>query len=137
FNTIYQLPTPFKGRVPAAVLGGWRASSILSVQSGYPFTPSLRTNWSRSGVNAGQPGSGSGNIDRPNLVPGRTKQNIILGGPERYFDPSAFALQDAGFLGTSGRNYLTDPGYFNLDFSLGKIIPINKLGDNGALEFRG
>jgi hypothetical protein len=49
---------------------------------------------------------------------------------------SAFTLQDAGFLGTSERNYLTGPGYFNLDFSLGKNIPINKLGENGALEFR-
>jgi Carboxypeptidase regulatory-like domain/TonB dependent receptor len=136
FNAIYQVPQPFNGRALRAVLGGWRASSILSVQSGYPFTPSLRTNWSRSGVNAGQPGAGSGNFDRPNLVPGRTKQDIILGRPERYFDPSAFTLQDAGFLGTSGRNYLTGPGYFNLDFSLGKNIPINKLGENGALEFR-
>ena len=119
------------------MLSGWRASGILSVQSGYPFTPSLRTNRSRSGVNVGQPGAGSANFDRPNLVPGRTKGNIILGGPDRYFDPSAFTLQDAGFLGTSGRNYLTGPGYTNLDFSLGKNIPINKLGDSGALEFRG
>ena len=137
FNAIYQVPQPFQGRALRAVLSGWRASGILSVQSGYPFTPSLRTNRSRSGVNVGQPGAGSANFDRPNLVPGRTKGNIILGGPDRYFDPSAFTLQDAGFLGTSGRNYLTGPGYTNLDFSLGKNIPINKLGDSGALEFRG
>jgi outer membrane receptor protein involved in Fe transport len=137
FNTIYLVPTPFKGGVPAAVLGGWRASSILSVQSGYPFTPALRTNRSRSGVNAGGGGQGAGNIDRPNLVPGRTKKDIILGGPNRYFDPTAFVLQDAGFLGTSGRNYLTGPGYFNLDLSLGKNIPLKQLGDSGALEFRG
>jgi len=137
FNTIYQISTPFKSGVPAAVLGGWRASSILSVQSGYPFTPSLRTNRSRSGVNAGGGGQGAGNIDRPNLVPGRSKKDTILGGPNHYFDPAAFTLQDAGFLGTSGRNYLTGPGYFNLDFSLGKNIPVKQLGDSGALEFRG
>ena len=38
----------------------------------------------------------------------------------RVHSSYAFALQDPGFLGTSGRNYLTGPGYSNLDFSLGK-----------------
>src|SRR5438045_6034295 len=33
FNTIYQIPTPFKSGVPGAAVGGWRASSILSVHS--------------------------------------------------------------------------------------------------------
>jgi len=135
FNTIYQLPHPFTGRALSAILNGWRASGILSLQSGYPFTPAVRTNRSRSGVNAGGAGLGSV-IDRPNLVPGRNKENIILRGPNRYFDPSAFTLQDAGFLGTSGRNILTGPGYTNLDFSLGKNIPVKQLGDSGALEFR-
>jgi hypothetical protein len=119
------------------VLDGWRASGILSVQSGYPFTPSIRTNRSRSGVNAGQPGTAATNFDRPNLAPGRNKRNIILGSPNRYFDPSAFTLQDPGYLGTSGRNILIGPGYFNLDFALAKTIPVNNLGENGALEFRG
>src|SRR5213593_2289191 len=32
---------------------------------------------------------------------------------------------------------LTGPGYFNLDFSLGKNIPVKQLGDSGVLEFRG
>src|SRR5207249_11037265 len=105
--------------------------------SGYPFTPALRTDRARSGINAGQPGAGALTFGRPNLVAGRSKGDIILSGPSRYFDTSAFTLQDAGFLGTSGRNYLTGPGYFNLDFSLGKNIPVKQLGENGALEFRG
>jgi hypothetical protein len=128
---------PLTERALSAVLNGWRASGILSVQSGYPFTPVVRTNRSRSRINEGGPGAGAGNIDHPNLVPGRNKGNIILDRPERYFDPAAFTLQDAGFLGTSGRNILTGPGYFNLDFSLAKNIPVKQLGDSGALEFRG
>src|SRR5205823_4983357 len=36
FNAIYQLPQPFQNRALSALLNGWRASSILSVQSGYP-----------------------------------------------------------------------------------------------------
>jgi len=136
FNAIYQLPQPFKGRAFGSVLNGWRASGIVSVQSGYPFTPSLRTNRSRSGINTGQPGAAATNFDRPNLVPGRSSGDIILGGPDRYFDPSAFALQPFGYLGTSGRNILRGPGLTNLDFSLVKNTPIKKLGESGALEFR-
>jgi hypothetical protein len=136
FNAIYQLPRPFTRGALSGLLNGWRASGILAVQSGFPFTPSLRTNRSRSGVNAGQPGQFAQNFDRPDLVPGRSKGDIILGGPDRYFDPSAFTLQPAGFLGTSGRNILTGPGMTNLDFSLAKDTPLKKLGESGALEFR-
>jgi len=137
FSAIYQLPKLFTDRGLSALFNDWRASSILSVQSGYPFTPALRTNRSRAGVNAGGAGNGGSNIDRPNLVPGRDKKSIILGGPNRYFDPTAFTLQDAGFLGTSGRNFLTGPGSRNLDFSLAKNFPVKRLGKSGALEFRG
>ena len=156
FNTIYQVPQPFQSGPLRAMLNGWRASSIFSVQSGYPFTPALRTDRTRSGINTGQPGADALTFGRPNLVPGRTADDIThgttagcgtgttaiaagqkLGTPNLWFDPCAFTLQDAGFLGTSGRNYLRGPGYFNLDFSLGKNIPVKQLGENGALEFRG
>jgi hypothetical protein len=151
FNTIYLVPQPFKSGPLRAVLNGWRASGIFSVQSGYGFTPSLRTDRTRSGINTGQPGAGATTFGRPNLVPGRTAYDIThgttagcagvpagqkLGTPNLWFDPCAFTLQDAGFLGTAGRNFLIGPGYFNLDFSLGKNIPIRQLGDSGALEFR-
>jgi hypothetical protein len=136
FNTIYQLPQPFQNRALSAVFNGWRASGILAVQSGYPFTPAIRTNRSRSGVSLAATGEFATNIDRPNLVPGRTRGNIILDRPDRYFDPTAFTLPDSGFLGNVGRNMLTGPGYFNMDFSLGKNIPVKELGDSGALEFR-
>src|SRR5437867_4200222 len=156
FNPIYQVPQPFQSGPLRAMLNGWRASSIFSVQSGYPFTPALRTDRTRSGINTGQPGADALTFGRPNLVPGRTAYDIThgttagcgtgttaiaagqkLGTPNLWFDPCAFTLQDAGFLGTSGRNYLRGPGYFNLDFSLGKNIPVKQLGENGALEFRG
>lgn len=157
FNAIYQLPQPFTGRALRALLHGWRASGILAVQPGYPFTPSLRTNWSHSGVNSGQPGTSGGNFDRPNLAPGRTLSSVThgttpadcvlstgvkipagtpLGTPDRWLDPCAFSLPPAGTLGSLGRNILTGPGLTNLDFSLVKNTPLRKLGESGALEFR-
>ena len=132
FNAIYRLPEfPFSSGVVAKVLNGWWMSGILSVQGGVPFTPALTVNRSRSGVNAGASG-----IDRPDLVVGRNNDNIILGGPERYYDPGAFTIPAAGFLGTAGRNILRGPGEATLDFSLGKDTALGFLGESGRLEFR-
>ena len=104
-------------------------SGILALQSGYPFTPNLSANRSRSQVAGAQ-------ADRPDLAPGRNNDNIILGGPDRYFDPSAFTIPAAGFLGTAGRNILRGPGFANLDASLTKDAALGFLGESGKLEFR-
>jgi hypothetical protein len=131
-NGIYQVPRLFAGtRALDAMFGGWKASGLLSLTSGLPFTPSLNSNRSRSGV-----GGGGGGIDRPDLLPGRTVRSIIRGGPNQYFDPTAFTLPPAGFLGNAGRNMLRGPGLANVDFSMTKEMPIKTLGDSGTLQFR-
>jgi hypothetical protein len=45
-----------------------------------------------------------------------------LGGPERYFDPSAFALPPPGFYGNLGRGALTGPGLVALDLAIHKVL---------------
>jgi hypothetical protein len=131
-NAIYRLPdlTSSEGGL-GNLLNGWWMSSIVSLQTGYPFTPVLNSNRSRSKVAGGAAG-----IDRPDLVPGRNKKNIVLGKPDRYFDPSGFTIPVEGFLGTAGRNILRGPGLANVDFSLAKDTPIPFLGETGKLEFR-
>ena len=132
FNLIYQIPSAFSNqRMLHSVVDGWMISSIVTVETGYPFSPVESTNISRSGTDGG-----AGGIDRPNLLPGFTAGNIIQGGPTQYFNPNAFALQSAGFLGNAGRNILRGPGLTNLDFSLSKDMGISKLGEAGKLEFR-
>jgi hypothetical protein len=85
-------------------LGGWQVNGIVTLRSGVPFTPALGlTNWSRSGNTSGE--------DRPNLRPGVNPEDLILGRPDQYYDPSGFVLQPAGFLGNAGRNRLTGPNY--------------------------
>ena len=59
-----------------------------------------------------------------------------MGGPDLYFDPTAFVLQPAGTLGNAGRNILIGPGLANLDFSLAKDTAVGFLGEAGKLEFR-
>jgi hypothetical protein len=146
-NLIYHFPDlASSGGVKGALLNGWGANTILSLQTGQPFTPSLTSNRSRSQV-----GGGAANIDRPDLLPGRSGSNIVsgatagclgvtpgraLGTPTLYYDPCAFTVQAAGFLGTAGRNILRGPGLVNLDFSLVKDTPLKFLGESGKLQFR-
>ncbi|OFW34082.1 MAG: hypothetical protein A3J28_15925 [Acidobacteria bacterium RIFCSPLOWO2_12_FULL_60_22] len=133
FNTLYELPSPGL-RGLGLVLGGWRLGTILTIKSGLPFTPLLSGNRSRSKVGLG---AGTDAVrDRPDLVAGRGRGDIILGGPDRYFDPTAFTVQDVGFLGTSGRGILLGPRRANWDFSLTKQVPLGFLGENRQLELR-
>ena len=146
-NAIYHLPElSASGGLAGKILGGWWMSGILSLQGGFPFSASLASNRSRSGVNNANAG-----IDRPDLVSGRSFSSITqgtsagclgvpagtpLGTPNRWFDPCAFTIPAAGFLGTAGRDILRGPGLANLDFSLVKDTTIRSLGESGKLEFR-
>ena len=148
FNAIYQLPHPASGGFVGTLLGGWRASSILSLQTGYPLNPRVQNNRSRSKADLGGFG---GSTDRPDLVPGRNNGNITsgtsagclgvapgtkLGTPDFYFDPCAFTVPAAGFLGTAGRDILRAPGTATLDFSMVKDTVVKFLREGTHLEFR-
>lgn len=112
-----------------ALLGGWGMRSIVILQSGNPFTVGIQNNWSRN-LNR-RPG-----IDRPNLRPGFTAERIILGRPERYFDPNGFELPEPGTYGNMGRNVLIGPGMATVDWSMVKCVPIPQLGESGGLQLR-
>ena len=146
FNAIYRLPAfASSGGAADKLLNGWWMGGILSLQSGQPFSPALQSNRSRSGVGTFT------QIDRPDLGAGRTTSDIVkgtsagcvgfpagtpVGTVERYFDPCAFTIPPAGFLGTAGRNILRGPGFANLDFSLVKDTALGFLGESGKLQFR-
>ncbi|MGH9786115.1 MAG: TonB-dependent receptor domain-containing protein, partial [Terriglobia bacterium] len=130
FNLLEQLPSSGLSGIGAHILDNWRLSTIVKLSSGQRFSPLVSSNLSRSGVQGGS------QRDRPDLVAGRKPSDIILGGPDRYFDPTAFVLQPAGFLGTASRNMLQGPGQATVDLSVTKEIPLSKLGEAGRLEFR-
>ena len=48
------------------------------------------------------------------------------GSVNQWFDPSAFALQGAGFIGNLGQNTLTGPRFFDLDLALVKNTRIKE-----------
>jgi hypothetical protein len=124
-NFVWDLPGP----AASALLGGWQFNGIVTVRSGVPFTPALgATNWSRSGNTSGE--------DRPNLKPGVSLEDIVLGGPDRYFDTSAFILPAQGTFGNAGRNSLAGPKYSMTSVSLVKNTKIGALGGGGQLQLR-
>ncbi len=118
-----------KGGVPAAVLGGWRASGILAMQTGFPFSVNV------AGDTAGQGSGAGGVIIRPNLVPGA---GVALPSsertPARFFNTAAFTLPPPYTFGNVGRNTVIGPGLVNLDFGLARQV---RLSERLRLEGRG
>jgi hypothetical protein len=97
--------------VTNAVLGGWQANGILTLESGMPleFTTAENTSYSNGGN------------QHPNLVPG---VNPVLSNPtiSEWFNRAAFA-QPANFtFGTMGITYtgVRNPWTRDIDFSLFK-----------------
>ena len=87
--------------------GGWRLGGIVSWRTGTPFSPGIRVR---------TPGFLFA-AKRPNLLPGRSN-NPVLGGPNRYFDSSVYAVPEPGTLGNTGRNTITAPSVLGMDISL-------------------
>jgi len=108
------------------VLGGWAVNGTNSIRTGLPVN--LVVTPRQSGCVAQRCD------DRPDLRPGGNTNPVIdHWTPDRYFDPSNFVLQPAGFFGNVGRNTLIRPGQLNLNASLTKN---NQIGEGKNLEFR-
>jgi hypothetical protein len=117
--------------VRGALLGGWNLSGIWTMRSGNPLTVFVTTNRSRSQWNPSRgPGIGQ---DRPDYAPGYGPDNAVLGLPDQWFDPNAFALQSAGTFGNTGRGDFTGPDLRTLDLAVTKIA---RVGDSARLELR-
>jgi hypothetical protein len=129
FNGTYDLPfrsskTSDGNPWVKKLIGNWQVSAIETLQSGLPFTPQLSYNPSNDGDTR--------NPVRPSLNPNFAGQ-VILGGPNRYFNPSAFIQPLPGTYGNAGRNILQGPGLAETDVSLGKKF---SLSDRLDLQFR-
>ena len=133
FNYSYDLPfgrgrriLPNLGGLGNFILSGWQTNGIVTLQSGYPFTPILLADNSNTGTSLLGVGAG----DRPHLVSNPKPANP---GPDGWVDATAFALPPFGSFGNAGRNILTGPGFRNMDFSLLKTM---KLTEDWNLQFR-
>ena len=122
--TTWDLPFHYsRGSVAGVLLNDWQTSGILTLSGGYPFSANVSFDIANTRVREG---------DRPDLVAG-ADSNPVLGGPDRYFDVSAFELQPEGHLGTLGRHTLIGPGFATLDISATRTVD---LGEGHRVEFR-
>jgi hypothetical protein len=106
--------------------GGWTVNSIVTAQSGFPFTPQLSYNPSNSGDTR--------NPVRPFVNPAFSGP-VVLGTPGQWFNPNAFIAppNNSGFFGNLGRNTFTGPGLVTWDFSVMKETQIR---ERMNLQFR-
>ena len=104
------------GGVANAVLGGWQAGTILTIQTGFPITIF-------SGLDNANDGEAS--YQRPNST---GPQNLPRGQrtPQRWFDTADFVQPPVYTWGTVGRNTVIAPGIVNTDLSLIKDFPIHE-----------
>ena len=109
-----------------AFVSGWSVNSIVTIQSGFPFTPQLSYNPSNNGDTR--------NPVRPFINPNFTGP-VILGKPSQWFDLNAFLAPppNSGFYGNLGRNTLTGPGLATWDFSTFKTTTLH---ERLALQYR-
>lgn len=127
FTSNFTLELPFGKDLRGlgkGLLSGWMINGILTFASGPPLTVV-------TGVHRSRDLSQSTN-EHPNEAPGRSN-NPVLGGPDRYYDPTAFLLPELGTYGRVSRNTVRGPGFGNVDFSVNKTFP---LSENSAVEFR-
>ncbi|MGB6946977.1 MAG: TonB-dependent receptor [Bryobacteraceae bacterium] len=89
---------------------GFEVSSIITAQSGQPFTPELSTDNSNTGNTGGNFG-----IDRPNVLFNPTLSNPT---PQEWFNTAAFQIPAQYTWGDAGRNILRGPGLATVDLSL-------------------
>ena len=100
------------------VFGGWQVNGIVTLLTGFSFSPLVGGNRSGNGNTNTSP-------DRPNLNPAFSGSRII-GDVDQWYDPTAFVLPTAGTFGNAGRGILEGPGLATFDFSVFKNIPIRE-----------
>ncbi len=127
-NGSYDLPfgngklVPVSNRLLDRAVSGWTLSTIVTLQTGLPFSPQLGYNPTGSGDTR--------NPVRPDLNPnfrgsiytsGSTAQKVA-----QFFNPAAFRAPAYGTVGNVGRDTLTGPGFSDWDISLLKSTTISE-----------
>jgi len=132
-NVIYALPFGRGGKaftgtgdLVNGLVTGWMLNSVVTMQSGFPFTPQLAYNPANNGD--------SRNPVRPFLNPAFTG-SVVSGNVNQWFNPAAFIAppSNSGFYGNVQRNAYTGPGLATWDFSAFKDTPV---GGGARLQLR-
>jgi hypothetical protein len=119
-NAIYHLP--FHGN---RAVDGWQISPIVNRFTGLPFNVQNMFGGSYQS-NTG----GATEAERPDLVPGC---DPMVKSRTEWWNPQCFVFAPYGTLGNVERDFLNNPNFFNLDFS---IMKDTKLTEKVSMQFR-
>jgi hypothetical protein len=137
-SAVYDLPFFKNPGLANKVLGGWELSGIGAWQTGTPFSAyNGAANPDNAGLGNGVASSAGAGQSYADVI-SNPYQNIPQFDPASGFgpfiaNPNAFANPVGLTLGDSGRNFLRNPGHWNIDMALFKHIPIT---ESMSFEFR-
>jgi hypothetical protein len=103
------------------IAGGWQATGILTLDSGFPFTPTIALDVANCGCGNWPNRIGDGNL------PG-SRRTI-----DKWFDPTAFVDPAPFTFGNAGKLILIGPPFRNIDFGLLKNF---KVRERNSLQAR-
>ncbi|HEY2934198.1 MAG TPA: carboxypeptidase regulatory-like domain-containing protein [Acidobacteriota bacterium] len=115
---LWELPLRPENRFVNAVLGGWNLTSIVTLQSGFPFTVG-------SGVDNARTGTGGQRADligEAKLPDNRSRGEKVA----MWLNKNAFAPNALGTFGNQGRNMWRGPGYAAVDLGVQKSFYITE-----------
>ena len=111
------------GAVANAILGGWQLTGVATANSGAPINVVIPRDVANIGPRV--------QAQRPDLV--GDPQAGVSGAPDQYLNKSAFAEPTPFTFGNAGRNIVTGPNLFQLDFGLYKNF---RIAESMALQVR-
>lgn len=112
FPTLDSSPAPLRW-----VFGNWDVSGIFQAQSGVPFD--VRTANDIAGI-----GPGSGQQFYSVVGDPKRVRTAFDGTRSVWFDRNAFQVPAAGTFGSQAQNTLRQPGFWDLNMSLRKSVPV-------------
>jgi len=142
-DSLWVLPSPFQDGIGKQLLGGWRVSGIMVLQSGLPFTvytsaPFIAIRNGGGTIIGLDPHSGDFNADGYGYdVPNRPAAGAVQTGSRSDFikgfaSASAFPTPTLGSEGNLGRNTYIGPGLANVNMQFSKALTFERY----SFEFR-
>ncbi len=126
FSNVWEIPG-FGAKGPLRkIVNGWSVNSMVTWQSGFPFSVMSGRDNSFTGIGRDRADFLGGNVD---LGSGRPRAQVI----DRYFDITKFAPNASGTFGSSGKNILRGPRYFNTDLGILKNTAVT---ERFSVQFR-
>jgi hypothetical protein len=147
FNTLYHIPGLKAEGFVGKALSGWWVGTIVSAQTGYPFSVLVGGNPSDSAISeVHSPANDRADygtsanlatalLTNPNAVV-YNPATVIVGKPGEWFNPNMFTSAPTGYLGNTSRGLLRGPSFVDWDASINKDTRAGFLGEAGLIQFR-